>query len=291
LGPEWNCRDRQRDAELASAIRRKGPGERLANIVDTTAMIGQPFGAPEPRGFLVRTRQYIEVMARMAAAYVMAFAAVQELLRSIGASRVEQSILDDCASHIGRNEGLGETVIQIVTLILGGSDTTRAALVIQTSLLLQHREQWNSVCRDFALVPGAVAESLRYEPAVGSFMRVTLEDIELDGWVIPRNRMLSLSTLSAMRDPACFSDPDTFDIRRADHPRKHTVFGIGAHRCLGEILATVELEEGLAALTARLPDMRLAGEPPIIRGSGGIRTVEDTWVCWPRRGSVSVIGT
>jgi cytochrome P450 len=90
-------------------------------------------------------------------------------------------------------------VIQIVTLILAGSDTTRAAMAIQTSLLLQHREQWEAVCRDGALAPGAVAESLRYEPAVGSFLRVTLEDIDLEGWVIPRHRMLSLSTLSVMR--------------------------------------------------------------------------------------------
>ena len=173
-----------------------------------------------------------------------------------------------------------ETVIQIVTLILAGSDTTRAAMAIQTSLLLQHREQWEAVCRDGALVPGAVAESLRYEPAVGSFLRVTLEDIDLDGWVIPRHRMLSLSTLSAMRDPALYSDPDTFDIRRADHPRKHMVFGSGPHRCLGEVLATVELEESLAALSSLLPDMRLAGEPPRIRGSGGIRTVDETSVRW-----------
>jgi cytochrome P450 len=176
-----------------------------------------------------------------------------------------------------------ETVIQIVTLILGGSDTTRVAMTIQISLLLQHREQWNLVCRDFARVPGAVAESLRYEPAVASFMRVTLDDIDLDGWVVPRNRMVSLSTLSAMRDPTLYSDPNTFDIKRIDHPRRHVVFGIGAHRCLGQVLAAVELEEGLAALSARLPDMRLAGAPPLIRGSGGIRTVEDTWVCWPRR--------
>ncbi len=105
------------------------------------------------------------------------------------------------------------------------------------------------MCRDFALVPGAVAESLRYEPAVASFMRVTLEDIDLDGCVVPRDRMVSLSTLAAMRDPAVYSDPDTFDIRRADQSRRHLVFGRGAHRCLGEVLAMVELEEGLAALT------------------------------------------
>jgi len=178
-----------------------------------------------------------------------------------------------------------ETVIQIVTLILAGSDTTRAAMVIQTSLLLQHREQWNAVCRDFALVPGAVAESLRYEPAVASFMRVTLEDIDLDGCVVPRGRMVSLSTMAAMRDPAVYSDPDTFDIRRADQLRRHLVFGRSTHRCLGEVLAVVELEEALAALTSRLPDLRFVGAPPLIRGSGGIRTVGDMRVRWSRRAS------
>jgi cytochrome P450 len=42
------------------------------------------------------------------------------------------------------------------------------------------------------------------------------------------------------------------------------VFGGGAHRCLGEALARTELEEGLAALTARIPastERRAAGNP------------------------------
>ena len=50
--------------------------------------------------------------------------------------------------------------------------------------------------------------------------------------------------------------------------------------------AVVELEEGLAALTSRLPDLRLVGAPPLIRGSGGIRTVDDMRVRWSRRASV-----
>jgi len=174
-----------------------------------------------------------------------------------------------------------ETLVQIVTLILAGSDTTRAAIPIQASLLLQHPEQWNAVCQDPTLIPGAVAESLRYEPSVGSFLRFTLDDIEIDGCVVPRNNMLSLSTLAAMRDPASYSEPDVFDIRRTDHPRKHMVFGIGVHRCLGEVLAAAELEESLAALAARLPNMKFAGDPPIVRGSGGIRTVTEMRVRWP----------
>ncbi len=101
--------------------------------------------------------------------------------------------------------------------------------------------------------PGAVAEALRFEPAVGSFPRFALADIPLEGAVLPAGALLSISTLSAMRDPALYADPDVFDIRRSDHPRWHPVFGGGAHRCLGEALARIELEEGLRALSAGSP--------------------------------------
>lgn len=174
-----------------------------------------------------------------------------------------------------------ETLAQIMTVILGGSDTTRSAMTIQVALLLQHPEQWEAVCRDPALIPGAVVESLRYEPSVGSVPRFTLDEIEIEGYVVPRNRMLSLSTLSAMRDSAVYADPDRFDIRRGDLSRKHPVFGNGVHRCLGEALAKAELEEGLAALSARLPQLRLVGEPPVVRGHGGIRQMSNMHVSWP----------
>ena len=173
-----------------------------------------------------------------------------------------------------------ETLTQIVSVILAGSDTTRAALTIQVSLLMQNRDQWDALRRDPALVPGAVLESLRYEPSVGSFPRVTLEDIEIGGWTVPRNRLLSMSTLSAMRDPALYSDPDRFDISRTDHPRRPLVFGAGAHRCLGETLALAELEEALAILAERLPELELAGDIPTVEGSGGIRRVSEMQVRW-----------
>jgi cytochrome P450 len=110
--------------------------------------------------------------------------------------------------------------------------------------------------------------------------RFTLEEIDIDGYIVPRNRMLALSTLSAMRDPAIYADPDRFDIRRVDLPRKHLVFGNGSHRCLGEALAKAELEEGLAALAARLPKLHVMGELPRVRGYGGIRQISNMTVGW-----------
>src|SRR6202000_1606552 len=85
-----------------------------------------------------------------------------------------------------------ETIMQIITLILGGSDTTRGAGAIQTPLLLQHRDQWEAACKDPALIPGAVLESMRYEPAVGSLSRLTLEEGAIGGWFVPPNLVVSL---------------------------------------------------------------------------------------------------
>jgi cytochrome P450 len=57
------------------------------------------------------------------------------------------------------------------------------------------------------------------------------------------------------------------------------MFGGGAHRCL-EALARRELEEGLAALTARIPPLQLSGEPPEIRGHVSVRRVGAMRVHW-----------
>ncbi|WP_311239958.1 MULTISPECIES: cytochrome P450 [unclassified Xanthomonas] len=173
-----------------------------------------------------------------------------------------------------------ELVVQLMSILLAGSDTTRSALAIQASLLLQHPAQWQAVCSDPALIPGAVRECLRFQPAVASVPRVTLEDIVLDDTLLPAGRILSLSTLSALRDPALYTDPERLDIRRADVPKRQLVFGGGVHRCLGEALAMIELEEGLAALTQRLPDMQFEGDPVVVQGGFGIRTALDFRVRW-----------
>jgi cytochrome P450 family 103 len=176
-----------------------------------------------------------------------------------------------------------EILAQVVTVIIGGSDTTRAAMAIQVALLLQHRDQWEAVCQDATLVPGAVLEALRFEPSVAGFTRITLEDIEIGGFLVPACRLLSGSTMSAMRDPAIYAEPDSFNIRRTDHPRWHPVFGGGAHRCLGEALAKAELEEGLSTLAARIPQLELAGEPPKMQEHSGIRPISGMRVAWPVR--------
>ncbi|MEY9523999.1 cytochrome P450 [Bradyrhizobium japonicum] len=172
-----------------------------------------------------------------------------------------------------------EIIFQIMQLIIGGTDTTRVAIVMQLALLLQHREQWDAVCRDPSLIPGAVAEAMRFEPSVASFIRVTTEGIEVGDAVLPARQLVILSTMSAARDEEAYQRPDVFDIRRTEQPRLLPAFGAGAHRCIGEALARIELEESLAALAAGIPQLRL-DEAPEIKGHSGIRRVDTMRISW-----------
>lgn len=163
-------------------------------------------------------------------------------------------------------------VLQVLAIVVGGSDTTRAAFAMLVALLLERPEDWAALQADPALIPGAVAEGLRYEPSVASISRFTKTPIEIGSAAVPAGVALSVSTLSAMRDPALYADPDRFDIRRTDHPRLHLVFGMGPHRCIGEMLARIELEEGLAALIEAGLEIEMETRPSM-RGFGGIRQI------------------
>jgi cytochrome P450 len=167
-----------------------------------------------------------------------------------------------------------EAVMQLASVILGGTDTTRAAIVIQTGLLLGQSDIWLRLKEDRRLIVPAVAECLRLEPAVGSIPRLAVEDIEIAGHVIPRGSMLILSTMSALRDPCVFPEPDVFSLER-NRPRWHPVYGDGEHRCLGQALAQIELEEALGALLDCMQELCLGDASLRVSGHAGIRNVDE----------------
>ena len=185
---------------------------------------------------------------------------------------------DDMLSELVTNWKQDPTVTfdvlvhQVVGLVIAGSDTTRASFSMLVALLLRTPGNWEAVRADRGLIPGAVAEALRYEPVAGNLTLLATEDLQVSGHSLPAGSVLRLSLLSAMRDPAMYADPDRFDITRTDHPRLHLAFGMGAHRCIGEMLARIEMEEGLAALLDAAPQITLERTPRML-GFGGIRQI------------------
>ena len=122
--------------------------------------------------------------------------------------------------------------------------------------LLRHRESWEEICEDPALIPGAVDECLRFAPPLYSWRRTAKKDTKINGVPIPGGGRLLLFMGSGNFDPDVFEDPERFDIRRAN-ARKHLTFGFGPHTCLGNPLARLEIkvfvEELNAAPAAHVP--------------------------------------
>lgn len=168
----------------------------------------------------------------------------------------------------------GEIRAQIVGLILAGSDTTRNSMCMTLSQLLQHPQQWQDLAADpDGLKKKAVEEGLRIEPVVSGIPRVAVNDMEVEGYLIPAGAIIAVSILSVLRDPDVYADAETFNIHRTDQQRWHLAFGAGAHRCAGEALAKVELEETLATIARLAPKTKIVGALPRLN-PGAIRTVD-----------------
>jgi cytochrome P450 len=188
--------------------------------------------------------------------------------------------LSDYVAATAASGDLSEPEIraQVVGLILAGSDTTRNAMCMSLYQLLEHPDQWAALIADpDGLKKKAAEEGLRYEPVVSGIPRVTTRDLEIEGYLIPAGAVLMVSLISVLRDPEVYADPEAFNIHRTDQQRWHLAFGAGAHRCAGEALARVELEETLAAIARLAPKTRIVGDRPHLQ-PGAIRTVDQIQV-------------
>jgi len=152
-----------------------------------------------------------------------------------------------------------EVAGMIGALLFAGYDTTRNQLGLAMWLFTQHPHQWELLRADPTLAPKAVEEVMRHQGAVGAAPRFTVEDIELDGWLVPKGTLLTLSTAAANHDPAAYEAPEVFDITRDGEP--HFTFGGGPHYCLGASLARAEMQEALPRLAEAMPGLALDGEP------------------------------
>jgi cytochrome P450 len=159
-----------------------------------------------------------------------------------------------------------ELVSMIGGLLFAGYDTTRNQLGQAMFAFCQHPDQWELLAKKPELATRAVDEVMRLVGAVSSVPRVALEDLEVDGWSIPAGTLVFLSVASANRDEAAFEHPLDFDITA--HRETHLTFGSGPHYCLGAHLARAEMEEALAILPHRLPNLRLGGEVTWRVGTG-----------------------
>lgn len=128
---------------------------------------------------------------------------------------------------------------QLISLILGGNETTRhlianilARLAVDPDLLAQ-------LHADPSLVAAAVEESLRLEPPIHQMIRTVEKPLNRFGPAMCPGDKIVYAVSSANRDDAVFDQPDSWRLDRPN-PREHLAFGDGPHICPGQAIARLE---------------------------------------------------
>ena len=166
----------------------------------------------------------------------------------------------------------------LYSLTFAGHETTTYLIGNVVRRLLEDPARWESVVADPNLIPDAVLETLRYDPSVPVWRRVTKRPVTLGGIDLPQGAKLFLWLAASGRDASVFPDPETFDLERAN-AAKTLAFGKGIHYCLGAALGKLEAELALEGLTRRFARLRLVdGQRLSFHANISFRGPQALWV-------------
>ena len=190
-----------------------------------------------------------------------------EILAERRRKPADDLISDLAAIEIDGERLTDEEIFSFLRLMLpAGVETTYRSSGNLLFALLNHPDQLEAVRRDRVLVHTAIEEGLRWEPPIIFLVRRAAKDTELAGVAIPSGSTVSVCVGMANRDARRYTDPERFDLFRAQ--RLHMTFGHGVHICLGMHLARMETRVAINRVLDRLPNLRLDpdAEPPYIQG-------------------------
>ena len=234
----------------------------------------QLFGASDPeinraRAETIDPEQFVQMLQFVLADFDNYFAAVTADRRA--------NPRDDLATVIATSKVNGAPIPDreangyYILIATAGHDTTSASTAGVIMELARNPALFARYRDGSADTAGLIEEAIRWTTPVKHFMRTATEDCELGGQWIRKGDWLMLCYPSGNRDEAVFDDPFTFNPDRT--PNNHLAFGSGAHFCLGQHLARMEMRILMEELLPRLKSLELAGEPKRLESvlAGGLK--------------------
>ena len=184
---------------------------------------------------------------------------------------------------------------EVMTLLLGGHETTSAALTWTWYLLSEHPEVESRLHDEVDRVLGGqvptvdhlgdlpytrnvIQEAMRLYPPAFFIMRHAIADDEIGGYRVAANSLIFLMAHMVHRHPAFWEEPERFDPdrftpeRSAHRPRyAYIPFGGGPRLCIGNSLAMMEAQLVLATVAQRYSLHLVPGHPVELKVSVATR--------------------
>lgn len=162
-----------------------------------------------------------------------------------------------------------ELISTVMLILKAGHGSTLDVLSTGMLSLLKFPEQMSKLRNEPALMSTAVQEMFRFESPLPFFHRFALEEADIGGIRYPVGTKFIVLYGAANRDPSSFDQPDVFDVTR--RPNRHLAFGGGAHFCLGNHLARLNMDVVFSTLLRRFSRIELREEDPKFKCGMAIR--------------------
>ncbi|MFC7648044.1 cytochrome P450 [Streptosporangium lutulentum] len=178
---------------------------------------------------------------------------------------------EDIVTKLIMPDAAGETLTEeefdmfVLLLVVAGNETTRNAASGGMLALFENPEQWQRLVDERPRAHRGRRDRPLGLP-VNLFRRTATTDTVIGGQEIKEDDKVVVFYSSANRDEDVFANPESFDIGRDPNP--HIGFGGGgAHFCLGNHLAKLELRVLFEVLAERLPNLAQAGPARRLRSN------------------------
>ena len=153
----------------------------------------------------------------------------------------------------------------MIHLLFAGHDTTTSGISWTLYCLAKYPEHQEKVreevrnvlmgrewleyddLKDLKYTQWCIKEAMRLYPPVFQFYRTLLEDVELDGYLIPKGVQVNISPYLIHRNPDIWENPNEYDPLRFHpgntemrHPYAYIPFSAGYRNCIGQNFAMNE---------------------------------------------------
>ena len=190
---------------------------------------------------------------------------------------------DDLISELTQAKVNGEpmsdyTLLGMLTLLLiAGLDTVATMMGFFARFLALNATYRQELIANPAKASTAVEELLRRFP-IANLGREVCRDCELDGVQLRAGDMVLVPTAVFGMDDRQFDDPEKVDFDRKN--KIHATFGDGPHRCMGSMLARVELKVFLEEWLKEIPDFNVKPGVQLRVSSGSVAGLRELPLVW-----------